>query len=46
MSAITQGVLTKQIVHRKVYSKARMGKTLEPIIRELEKWGKQYLKVS
>jgi DNA-binding HxlR family transcriptional regulator len=42
----------KGIVHRKVYpevppkveySLTSMGKTLEPIIRELEKWGKHYL---
>lgn len=41
------------IVHREVYpqvppkveySLTRLGKTLEPVIHELEKWGKGYLK--
>jgi DNA-binding HxlR family transcriptional regulator len=43
------------IVNRKVYpevppkveySLTSMGKTLEPIVRELEKWGKSYLNIS
>lgn len=44
---------THGIVHREVYpqvppkveySLTSMGKTLKPVIRELEKWGKGYLK--
>jgi len=43
------------IVNRKVYpvvppkveySLMSLGQTLEPVVRELEKWGKQYLKAN